>query len=144
MATAQPTDVLQFLCWLHSCEERRCIVVHDVDFGEIDWDRHTHGDVKGSKLMAQTVWPRFPPNKIRFKASSSILYERNPARSDLVTQCMTFTRSEQNKAGVRVKQAPTLLRSHLQDNIAPLRARLQGTIDLSEKLILARNIACSR
>ena len=65
----------------------------------------------------------------------------NPVRSDLVTQYMAFTRSEQKKAGVRVKQAPALLRSHLAGIIAPLRARLQGTTDIADKLILARNIA---
>ena len=36
----------------------------------------------------------------------------NPVRSDPVVQYMTFTREEQKKAGVLVKQAPALLDSH--------------------------------
>ena len=54
---------------------------------------------------------------------------------------MAFTRSEQKRAGVTVKQVPTLLHSHLAAIIAPLRARLQGTLDPVEKVVLARIIA---
>ena len=37
----------------------------------------------------------------------------NPARSALVTSYMAFSREEQKKAGVTVKQEPALLSSHL-------------------------------
>lgn len=54
---------------------------------------------------------------------------------------MAFTISDQTRAGVKVKQAPTLLHSHLAAIIAPLRARLQITLDPVQKVVLARNIA---
>ena len=65
----------------------------------------------------------------------------NPVRSDTVTQYMAFTISEKNRPGVRVKQALALLQGHISAIIAPMRARLQGTNDLAEKVMLARNIA---
>ena len=43
---------------------------------------------------------------------SSTLWVGNAVRSDLVTQYMAFTTGEQKQAGVLVKQAPTILRSH--------------------------------
>ena len=36
-----------------------------------------------------------------------------PLRNSLVTQYINFTREEQNKAGVAVKEAPALLHIHL-------------------------------
>lgn len=65
----------------------------------------------------------------------------NSVRTDIVTQYMGFTRAEQKKTRVRVKQAPVLLHSHLAAIIAPLRASLQGTTGLAEKLTLVRSIA---
>ena len=44
----------------------------------------------------------------------------------MVIQYMAFTRGEQKKAGVRVKQAPALLRSHLTDIIAPFKGAPPG------------------
>ena len=65
----------------------------------------------------------------------------NPVRSDLVVQYMAFTREEQNKAGVLVKQAPALLDSHLKEIITPMRTRVYYTSNTSERVILARDIA---
>lgn len=65
----------------------------------------------------------------------------NPVRSDIVNQYKAFTSSEQKRAGVRVKQAPTLLHSHFAAIKAPLRARLRGTLAPIEKVVLSRNIA---
>lgn len=65
----------------------------------------------------------------------------NPVRSDLVSQYMAFTREEQKKAGVAVKQAPVLLQSHLQQIVGPMRLQLQFTTDAFERAELARDIA---
>ena len=65
----------------------------------------------------------------------------NPIRSDLVIQYMTFTREEQKKAGVAVKQAPAVLLSHLHTIVSPLRARLQCTSDPYTRVVLARDLA---
>ena len=61
----------------------------------------------------------------------------NPVRSDLVTQYMTFTREEQKKTGVAVKQAPAVLPSHLYTIVSPLRARLQHQSDPCTRVVLA-------
>ena len=65
----------------------------------------------------------------------------NPIRSDLVPQYMTFTREEQKKAGVAVKQAPAVLPSHSHNIVSPLRARLQCTSDPYTRVVLAGNLA---
>ena len=51
----------------------------------------------------------------------------NPVRNDLVVQYMTFTREEQKKAGVLVKQAPALLDSHFKEIITPMCTRMHYT-----------------
>ena len=48
----------------------------------------------------------------------------NPVRSDLIVQYITFTRKEQKKAEVLVKQAPALLDSHFKGIITPMRTRM--------------------
>ena len=45
----------------------------------------------------------------------------NLIRRDLVTLYMTFAREVQKKSGVAVKQAPTVLPSHLHTIVSPLR-----------------------
>ena len=153
MAAAQPIDVLQFLCWLDACRERRRTVVHHVDCEAVGTDTLTDSCRTGGLCDK-----RFAHDSLRtnYVSKLAVAYERdlgvapawcdqlrvgNPVRSDIVTQYMAFTRAEQKKAGVRVKQAPALLRSHLSAIVTPLQARLQGTVDKVEKLTLARNIA---
>ena len=65
----------------------------------------------------------------------------NPVRSDLVAQYMTFTREEQNKAEVLVKQAPAVLDSHLKEIITPMCTRTHCTSNTTKRVILARDIA---
>ena len=65
----------------------------------------------------------------------------NPIRRDLVPQYMTFTREEQETAGVAVKQAPAVLPSLLHTIVSPLRARLQCTSDPYTRVVLARDLA---
>ena len=72
---------------------------------------------------------------------SNALRIGNPIRSDLVTQYMTFTREEQKKAGVAVKQAPAVLPSHLHTIVSELRARLQCTSDSYTGVVFAHDPA---
>ena len=58
-----------------------------------------------------------------------------------MTQYIAFTRSEQKRAGVLVKQAPALLRSHLQSIVRPMQQEPRTTTDQVKKMILVRNIA---
>ena len=65
----------------------------------------------------------------------------NLVRSDLLTQYMAFVREEQKKAGVKVSQAPALLRSHLVAIIAHMAFRIRCTHDPYDRIVLARDIA---
>ena len=104
--------------------------------------------------MCKAVRTRFLGDKLRSKLA--VAYERdlgistdwsdalrigNPIRSDLVTQYMTFTREEQKKAGMAVKQAPAVLRNQLHTIVSTLRARLQCTSDPYTPGVLARDLA---
>ena len=105
--------------------------------------------------MRKTVRTQFLEDKLRFETGGGVrarsrhhtadwsdaLRIGNPIRSDLVTQYMTFTREEQKKAGVAVKQAPAVLPSHLHTIVSPLRARLQCTSDPYTRVVLARDLA---
>ena len=68
---------------------------------------------------------------------SSTLRIGNPVRSDLVTQGMAFTTGGQKQAGVLVKQAPTILRSHLAQILLPIRTQLQITTSDVDRVTLA-------
>ena len=72
---------------------------------------------------------------------SSTLRIGNPVRSDLVFQYMAFTTGEQKQAGVLVKQAPTILRSHPAQILLPMRTQLQITTSDVGRITLARAIA---
>ena len=72
---------------------------------------------------------------------NTALKNGNPVRSDLVTKYMAFTREEQKKAGVSVKQAPVLLQENLATVIAPMRITLQGSTDPLVRATVARDIA---
>ena len=54
---------------------------------------------------------------------------------------MAFITGEQKRAGVLVKQAPALLRSHLGAILSTMRSKMHGTTSLVEKATLARDIA---
>ena len=71
---------------------------------------------------------------------TSTLRIGNPVRSDLVFQYMAFTTGEQKQAGVLVKQAPTILRSHLAQILFPMRTQLQITTSDVGRITLARDI----
>ena len=94
MATAQPRNIVQFLCWLDSCSNRRRTGVHAMHCTQV-------GTAELSGCSTQ-------PGKCakRYVSKLAVAYERdlgittdwsdalrigNPIRSDLVTQYMTFT-----------------------------------------------------
>lgn len=153
---AQPKDVVEYLCWLDSCRKRRRTIVNALDCQEVGT----------TSLLECSTNPgscnrKFPYDSLRtghvsklavgFEKElgvttdwSNTLRIRNPVRSDAVAQYLAFTTAEQKQAGVLVKQAPALLPSHLCKILAPLRARLQSTTCLIERVTLARDIAFFR
>ena len=153
MATAQPRDIVHFLCWLDSCSNRRRTVVHAMHCTQVGT-----ADLSGCSTQPGECEKRYAHDSLRtnYVSKLAVAYERdlgittdwsdalrigNPIRSDLVTQYMTFTREEQKKAGVAVKQAPAVLPSHLHTIVSPLRARLQCTSDPYTRVVLARDLA---
>ena len=153
MATAQPRDIVQFLCWLDSCSNERRTVVHAMHFTQIGT-----AELSGCSTQPRECAKRYAHDSLRTNDVSklAVTYERdlgittgwsdalrsgNPIKSDLVTQYMTFTREEQKKAGVAVKQAPAVLTSHLHTIVSPLRARPQCTSDPYTRVVLARDLA---
>ena len=136
MATAQPRDVVQFLCWLDSCSNRRRTVVHAMHCTQVGT-----AELSGCSTQPGECAKRYAHDSLRtnYVLKLAVAFEHDlgittdwsdalrigdPIRSDLVTQYMTFAREEQKKAGVVVKQAPVVLPSHLHTIVSPLRARL--------------------
>ena len=72
---------------------------------------------------------------------SNNLRTENSTRSALVTSYIAFSREDQKKVGVTVKQAPALLSSHHRALVVPMRARLCCTEDPYTRAVLARDIA---
>lgn len=54
---------------------------------------------------------------------------------------MSFTTSEQKQAGVMVKQAPVILKSHFERIIFPMQIKLQNASSDVERLTWARDLA---
>ena len=153
MATAQPRDVVQVLCWLDSCSNKRRTVVHANHCTQVGT-----AELSGYSTQPGECAKRYAHDSLRtnYVSKLAVAYERdlgittdwsdalrigNPIRSDLVAQYMTFTREEQKKAGVAVKQAPAVLPSHLNTIVSPLRATLQCTSDPYTRVVLARDLA---
>lgn len=63
MATLQPTDPLEFLCWLDACGERRRTLVHDVDCEPVEADTILESCKEG---YAITDWLMNPCEQITF------------------------------------------------------------------------------
>ena len=153
MATAQPRDIVQFLSWLDFCSNRRCTVVHAMHCTQVGT-----AELFGCSTQPGECAKRYAHDSLRTNCVSklAVVYERdlgistdwsdtlrigNPIRSDLVTQYMAFTREEQKKAGMAVKQAPAVLPSQLHTIVSTLRARLQCTPDPYTPEVLARDLA---
>ena len=151
--TAQPSDIVEFLCWLDACEPRRRTPVHAVHYSAVGTSTLDSCSTKAGDCAL-----RYAPESLRTNnvSKNSVFYERdigvvsdwsdnlrtgNPARSTLVTSYMAFSREEQKRAGVTVKQAPTLLSSHLRALAIPMRVRLCCTEDPYTRALLARDIA---
>ena len=151
MATAHLKDIVQFLCWPDSCNDRRCAVVHAMHCTQVGT-----AELSGCSTQSGECAKRYAHDSLRTNHVSklAVAYERNRGitidwsnalrisnlnRSDLVTQYMTFTREEQKKAGVAVKQAPAVLPSHLRTIVSQLRARLQCTSDSYTGVVFAHD-----
>ena len=153
MVTAQPIDVVQFLCWLDPCSDKRRTAVHARDCEAVG-----SSELSNCSSTEGECTLRYAHDSIRTNYTSKIgmAYERdlgvthdwngtlrtgNPVRSDLVAQYMAFIREYQKKAGVEVSQAPVLLQNHLAVITAHMTLRLRCTQDPHERIILARDIA---
>lgn len=149
---AQPQDVVDFLCWFDACGDGRT-VVHAIECEAVGTD-----SLEDCSTVMGVCAKRYAHESLRtnYVSKLAVTFERefgaepawndtlrvgNPVKSELVTQYMAFTRAQQKTAGVLVKQAPVLLRSHLEAIVGPLSARLQWTSNPTERLRLARNIA---
>ena len=112
MATAQPRDIVQFLCWLDSCSNRRRTVVHAMHCTQVGT-----AELSGCSTQPGECAKRYANDSLRtnYVSKLAVAYERdlgittdwsdalrigNPIRSDLVTQYMTFTReTEESGSG---------------------------------------------
>ena len=150
----QPQDVVDFFCWLDTSGLRRRTVVHareceavgtaslsacSTPSGKACAIRYAHESLRTNHLS--TLAGVFEKELGVTEVWSDAQRTGNPVHSQLVDQYMAFTRREQKQAGVLVKQAPTMLRSHLRAIVFPLQLRLQRTDCPLEKLLLARDIA---
>lgn len=153
METAEPLDVVEFLCWLDSCSERRRTVVHAMHCEAVGEQNLSHCSTRAGECSKRYAYDSLRTN---FASKIAMTYERdlgaqsdwneplrtgNPVKSNLVQQYLNFTKEEQKKAGVTVKQAPVLLSSHLVSIVTLMRINLQRTRDPLERITLARDIA---
>lgn len=149
----QPKDVVEFLCWLDSSGKRRRTVVHARHCAAVGTNDLTACSTSEGDCSLRYAFDSLRSNHV---SKLSMVFEKelgivtpwsstlrigNPVRSDLVNQYMAFTTGEQKQAGVLVKQAPALLRSHLASIIFPMRMRLQAVTSIFDRLTLARDIA---
>ena len=104
MATAQSTDIVQFLCWLDLCSNRRRTVVHAMhctQVGTVELSgcstqpgecakRHAHDSLKTNYVSKLAV--AYERDLGITTDWSDILRIGNPIRSDMITQYMMFPR----------------------------------------------------
>lgn len=149
----QPKDVVEFLCWLDSCGSRRRTVVHARHCAAVGTKDLNACSTEAGVCNLRYAFDSLRSNHVSklamvfekelgvMSAWSSTLRIGNPVRSDLVAQYMAFTTGEQKQAGVLVKQAPAILRSHLAKIVEPMRIQLQNTSSDVIRVTLARDIA---
>ena len=119
MVTAQPNDVVAFLCWLDSCSEKRRTAVHARDCEAVGTLELLNCSTTEEGCTLRYAYDFLRTNYLSKLAMAhkrdlgvthnwnGTLKAGNPVRSDLVTQYMAFVREEQKKA--EVLQAPALL-----------------------------------
>ena len=134
---AQPQDVVEYLCFLDACGSRRRTVVHARDCEAVGTNTLERCSTKPGVCAKRYAHESLRTNhvsklRVTFEQELGCTHDwdnhhrnGNPVRSDLVNQYMRFTTKQQKKAGVLVKQAPAMLRSHLFTIVTPLRAKLQ-------------------
>ena len=153
--TAQPSCIVEFLCWLDSCGSRRRTLVHAQHCMAVGTSILDSCSTTSWQASAPCAMFTTPCGQLRLQAvgvlrtrlghclglESNNLRTENFTRSALVTSCIAFSREEQKKAGVTVKKAPALLSSYLRALVVPMRARLCCTEDPYTRALLARDIA---
>ena len=153
MVTAQPNDVVVFLCWLDSCSEKRLTAIYLRDCEAVGTS-----ELSNCSTTEEGYTLRYAHDSLRtnYVSKFAVAYERdlgvthdwngslrtcNPVRSDLVTRYMAFVWEGQNKAGVKVSQVLALLHSHLAVIIAHMTHDIRCTQDPYDRIGLARDIA---
>ena len=136
MEHAQPKDVVEFLCWLDSSGTRRRTVVHARHCAAVGTKDLTACSTEEGECSLRYAFDSLRTNHV---SKLSMVFEKelgvvtpwsntlrvgNPVRSELVAQYMSFTTSEQKQAGVVVKQAPVILKSHLERIMLPMQIKL--------------------
>lgn len=150
---AQPRDVVEYLCFLDSCGRGRRTVVHDRECSAVGTDSLAECSTKSGECGKRFAHESLRTNHV---SKLAMMFEKdagcthdwnsqsrtgNPVKSDLVAQYMRFTTKQQKRAGVLVKQAPAMLRSHLSKIFGPMRATRDSRAPVFERLVLARDVA---
>ena len=153
MQTAQQSNIVKVICWLDSCGPRRrtpVYALHCTAVGTSTFDscsimavdctlRYAHDSLRANYVSNLSV---FYQRDLGMSRIGAITYVREtPHAALLLTSYMAFSREEQNKACVTIKQALALLSSHPRALVVPMRARLCCTEDPYTRALLARDIA---
>lgn len=153
MGESQPRDVVEYLCWLDSCGKRRRTVVHARDCTAVGTTSLEECSTEKGTCMKRYAHDSLRTNHV---SKLAVAFEKemgcthdwdsqrrtgNPVRSELVAQYMLFTTRQQKRAGVLVKQASAILRSHLHQMIVPMRVDIDSTTSKMKKVVLARDVA---
>jgi len=153
MGESQPRDVVDYLCWLDSCSKRRRTVVHARDCTAVGTSSLEECSTEKGACTKRYAHDSLRTNHV---SKLAVAFEKemgcthdwdsqrrtgNPVRSELVAQYMRFTTRQQKRAGVLVKQAPAILRSHLHQMIVPMRIEIDVTTSKMNKVIVARDVA---
>ena len=140
MATTQRRDIVQFLCWLDSCSNRRCTVVHAMHCTQVKI-----AEPSGCSAQPGESAKRYAHDSVRtnYVSKLAVAYERdlgittdwsdalrirNSIRSDLVTQYMTFTREEMKKVGVSLTHHRVPVESTITMHIRSVYPRSACTV----------------
>ena len=118
METVEPIDVVDFRCWFGSCAEMRRTIFHAMNCEAVGTTDFLNCSTAPGKCNRRYAHDSLRTN---FVFKLAMVYERdlglcsdwsetmrigNPVRSNLVHKYMEFSREQQKKAGVVVKQAP--------------------------------------
>ena len=125
--TAQPSDVIAFVCWLVTCGKRHRTVFHAMHCESVGTASLASCSMRPESCNRRYTYDSFRTNYV---SKLSIFYEHdlgitsawndtlrrgNPVRSHLVVQYMPFTGEEEKKAGVSDRKMPLLKKRQLRE-----------------------------